>query len=297
MHPFKNSFFLMFFTGRFYKPLVIGQALIFFVLSCTSVLASAAFHKNLWPLWEVNNPRSKATISHQKWQHFLDKHVVSNEEGINLIDYNHLSSEDIQGLKHYIDQMAAIDIDIYNRQEQLAYWVNLYNALTVYTVATHFPVGSIQEINISPGLFSIGPWGANLVTVNKVSLSLDDIHNRIIRPVWNDARTHYAVNNGSIGAPNLSKTAFRGDLLEEQLNNAASCYINSLRGAQVIEGKLIISKIYDWFEEDFGGTKMAVIKHFLQFAEEPLKSQLKHTNTIDSYVYNWHLNSLIPKDE
>lgn len=280
---------------KYQNPLFI-QKILFLVLYCFLESGYAGFHKNLWPQWEVNNPRSNAEISHQEWQYFLDKHLVHNEEGINMVDYNHLTPADIQKLKHYINQMAALHIDEYNRREQLAYWLNLYNALTLYTVATHFPVSSIQEINISPGLFSIGPWGANLVIVNNTSLSLDDIHNRIIRPVWNDARTHYAVNNASIGAPNLSATAFRGALLEEQLNNAAIGYINSLRGVQVIEGKLIISKIYDWFEEDFGGTKTDVIKHFLQFAKEPLKSQLKHTNTIDSYVYNWHLNSLIQND-
>lgn len=84
---------------------------------------------------------------------------------------------------------------------------------------------------------------------------------------------------------------YQGNLIEEQLNQAASNYINSLRGVSVIEGKLIISKLYDWYEEDFGGTKQDVIFHLLQFAKEPLQSQLKHINTIDSYIYNWHINA------
>jgi hypothetical protein len=279
-----------------YKARICKKISLFLILACFMTLSFASFHKNLWPMWEVNNPRSKTTISHQQWQIFLDKYIVLNEEGINMVDYNHLTAYDIEQLKNYIRYLSSLPIDDYNRNEQLAFWLNLYNALTVYTVAMHYPVGSIQEINISPGLFSIGPWGANLVTINKTPLSLDDIHNRIIRPIWNDARTHYAINNASIGAPNLNTKVFQSAHLDEQLNNAAMTYINSLRGAQVIEGRLIISKIYDWFEEDFGGTKMDVIKHFFQFAEEPLRSQLKHTNSIDSYVYNWHLNSLIPKD-
>ncbi len=260
-------------------------------LLLTAGMAHASFHKSLWPQWEVNNPLSIKTISHQPWQDFLDKHVSTNEEHINLINYAKLNQQDLNLLKEYIKEMSQIDINNYSRKEQLAYWINLYNALTVQTVAKYYPVTNIQEINISPGLFSVGPWGANLITVNNTALSLDDINNRIIRPIWNDQRTHYALNNATIGAPNLSKTAYQGANIEEQLNEAATTYINSLRGVQVIEGRLIISKLYDWYEEDYGGTKQDVINHLEQFAREPLLSQLKHINTIDSYVYNWHLNS------
>lgn len=273
--------------------IVLGkQILILFLLSISLMTstAHASFHRSLWPKWLVNNPLSKQVISHQVWQNFLDHHVITNEEDINLVDYANLSEKDLTSLKEYIKTLSQIDIDNYNRQEQLAYWINLYNALTVLTVANYYPIANIQEINISPGLFSVGPWGANIITIKNTSLSLDDINNRIIRPIWNDPRTHYALNNATIGAPNLNKQAYQGELLEQQLNNAASKYINSLRGVQVIEGKLIVSKLYDWYEDDFGGTKKYVIKHLLQFSQEPLRSQLKHINTIDSYIYNWHIN-------
>lgn len=261
------------------------------VLILFSGVAHSSYHKSLWPKWEVNNPLAKESISHHLWEEFLNAHIVKNNEGINLVNYATFTKEDLKLINNYINQMSAIHIDNYNRQEQLAYWINVYNALTVQTVASYYPVANIQEVNISPGLFSLGPWGANLITVQGISLSLDDINNRIIRPIWNDPRTHYALNNATIGAPNLSKNAYEASKLEQQLNEAASTYINSLRGVHVIEGKLIISKLYDWYEEDFGGTKTDVITHLLQFATEPLLSQLKHINTIDSYMYNWHINS------
>lgn len=260
------------------------------MLLLTSV-AHATFYKNLWPQWEINNPLSKEIISHQLWQDFLNRRVITNAENINLVDYAHMTQIDLSLLKDYLKNMAQINIDNYNRAEQLAYWINVYNALTVQTVANYYPVSTIQEINISPGLFSVGPWGANLISIKDTQLTLDDINNRIIRPIWNDARTHYALNNASIGAANLNRKAYQGHILDEQLNHAASTYINSLRGVSVIEGRLIISKLYDWYEEDFGGTKQDVITHLLQFAKEPLQSQLKHINTIDSYIYNWHINS------
>ncbi|CDZ77944.1 hypothetical protein BN59_02240 [Legionella massiliensis] len=259
-------------------------------------IANASFHRNLWPKWEVNNPLSEAVVPHDDWQEFLSRRVVTNEEGINLVDYPHLTKEDYDLLKNYVNKMSKIDIDNYNRNEQLAFWINLYNALTVKVIADYYPVGSIEEINISPGLFSIGPWGKKLIVVDESSLSLDEIQNRIIRPVWNDQRALYALNNGSIGAANLSKKVYQGATLDAALDEAAFGYINSLRGVQVIEGSLIVSKIYEWFSEDFGGTKQDVIIHLKQFAKEPLSSQLKHVNNIDSYVYNWHLNSTVPDE-
>lgn len=266
--------------------------LLVFWISTSTVHAS--YYKSLWPRWQINNPLSNAVISHKLWQEFLDRHLITNEEKINLLDYANVDQKDYDLLTRYVKEMSEIDIDNYNRQEQLAYWINLYNALTVQTVADYYPIANVQEIRISPGLFSVGPWGANLITIKNTPLSLDDINNRIIRPIWNDPRTHYTLNNATIGAPNLSKQAYQGVSIEAQLNDAAFTYINSLRGVQVIEGKLIISKIYDWYEEDFGGTKQDVIKHLLLFAKEPLFSQLKHVNSIDSYIYNWHINSPPP---
>lgn len=266
----------------------------FIVLFLAITSAHGSFYKTLWPQWEVNNPLSTETISHELWQDFLNRNVIINEEHINLVDYANFDQKDYDQLKQYIRHLSLINIDDYNRKEQLAYWINLYNALTVQTVANYYPIANIQEIRISPGLFNAGPWGANLIEVKNSRLSLDDINNRIIRPIWNDPRTHYTLNDATIGAPNLSKKVYQGSIIEEQLNNAAAEYVNSLRGVQVIEGKLITSKVYDWYEEDFGGTKQDVIKHLKQYAKEPLASQLKHVNTIESYIYNWHINSPPP---
>lgn len=266
----------------------------FALLVCLTLLSNltcASFQKDLWPQWEVHNPLSQGIISHQPWQDFLDNHVTTNQEGINLIDYAHLTKADIAQLSHYVTDLSNVNINHYNRHEQLAFWINLYNAITVLTVAHYYPISSIQAISISPGLFSIGPWGAHLIIINKTSLSLDDIDNRIIRPIWNDPRTHYALNNGTIGAPNLSRHSYHGDTLDEQLNNAATTYINSLRGTHIVDGKLIVSKIYEWYLEDFGGTVADLILHLSEFAKPPLRAQLKQINNINSYIYNWHLNS------
>ena len=102
-----------------------------------------------------------------------------------------------------------------------------------------------------------------------------------------------SINNASIGAANLRKQAFLGASIDKQLNEAAAEFINSPRGVQIIEGKLVVSKIYDWYRDDFGGTDKDVIAHLRQFAQTSLHKALQRINNIDSYTYNWHLNSAV----
>lgn len=251
----------------------------------------AAFQKTLWSKWTVHNPLSQDIISHEEWQSFLTRFLVTDKEGVNLVNYSQLTKADTASLQQYIHRLSQIKIHEYNRNEQLAFWINLYNATTVKIVADYYPVNSIQDINLSPGIFSIGPWDSLLVTIEGAPLSLDDIQNRIIRPIWNDPRTHYALNDSTIGAANLSRDAFNGQTINHQLNQVARQYINSLRGVQVIGGKLILSKIYDWYLDDFGGEESILIQHLLQFSADPQRTQLASLNAVDGYVYNWHLNS------
>lgn len=267
------------------------QALVTIFLLCILIHASATTVKKLWPKWEAHNPLSEKTIAHKEWQTFLDKRIITNDEGINLVDYPNLNEEDKRLIESYLRRLSKIDIDDYNRNEQLAYWLNLYNALTVKIIADYYPLNSIRDIKASPGIFNMGPWSISLITIDQSDLSLEDIHNRIIRPIWNDPRTHYAINNASIGAANLGKQAFSGTRLNEQLNQAATTYINSLRGAQVIDEQLIASKIYDWFIEDFGGDTESILNHMQQYAFEPLKTKLTQIKCIEGYTYNWHLNA------
>lgn len=270
--------------------------IVFFLLltSLCYIPVSHAFpEKDLWPRWEVNDPLSTATIDHSEWGKFIQQYLVHNSEGINLIKYPQVSQQGHALLNDYVWKMSKIDIDKYNRNEQLAYWLNLYNALVVKVVLEHFPIDSIRDINISPGLFSVGPWGANLIRVKNIALSLDDIAHRIIRPIWNDPRTIYAINNATIGGPNLFGVTFRGGSIDAQLNLVSKIYVNSLRGVQMIENTLITSKIYKWYEKDFGDSQADIITHLKLFAKPTLRKKLDKVHAIDGTMYNWHLNTVV----
>src|SRR5258708_8232131 len=118
-------------------------------------------------------------------------------------------------------------------------------------VMVHYPVRSILDIDISPGLFARGPWDNSLIQVEGEALTLNYIEQRILRPIWNDPRIHYAVNCASVSCPNLQNRAFTGATVERMLDSAARAYINNRRGARIEGGQLIVSSIYDWYQEDF----------------------------------------------
>lgn len=253
--------------------------------------ASAAPKAELWEKWSAHDSASTATVDHHQWGRFLQQHIRLSEDGVNRVAYNQIGPGQFSVLRGYVQALQDYPISDYNRDEQFAFWVNLYNALTVLVVVEHMPLESIRDIDISPGLFAIGPWGKKLVKIEGEQLSLDDIEHRILRPIWRDPRVHYVVNCASIGCPNLLATAFTATNKEQLLEQGARDFINHPRGVKLSRsGELTVSSIYRWFREDFGGNESSVIAHLQQYADLQLAARLSGTKRITDYDYDWALN-------
>lgn len=228
-----------------------------------------------------------AIVDHSAWSGLLS-HYIDGRGGLNYFRYREVSEADRQVLDDYLRMLQSVTVTALDSDERFAYWINLYNALTVREILHHYPIESIRDI--SYGLLSRGPWKEKLVTVQGVDLSLDDIEHAILRPVFQDSRIHYAVNCASIGCPNLQPTAFTSGNLEALLEHSASAYVNHPRGVTVDDGELTVSSIYDWYEEDFGDSEAAVIEHLLEYSSDALAEQLETFDSIDDYQYDWALN-------
>jgi len=247
---------------------------------------------DLWERWQEHDAQSVREVDHSLWDEILKRHVRESAGGANLVDYAAMTSESSDALDSYLSMMAETPVSTLNRDEQYAYWLNLYNAVTVRVVLDHYPVDSIQDIDISPGLFASGPWGADVITVEGVALTLNDIEHRILRPIWEDPRIHYGVNCASIGCPDLMPTAFTSENLEVQLDAGARRYVNDPRGVSISEDRVTVSKIYDWFIEDFGGTEAGIMDHLSQYADPELAAELARIGQLHSVQYDWSINSV-----
>lgn len=262
------------------------------LVACIQVFAGAALaapRSDLWDRWLAHDPLSRAVIDHGAWDRFLQRHVQPGPDGINRISYSAVSAADRDGLKDYIGRLSDERISRYGRGEQFAYWVNLYNAVTVELVLDRYPVASIRRIDLSPGPFSDGPWGRKLVSVEGIELSLNDIEHRILRPIWRDPRIHYAVNCASIGCPDLISAAFTGTNGEALLEAAARAYINHPRGARMAGGKLVLSSLYRWYVADFGDDA-GVVAHVKRYADPDLANAIGSLQRFSEGGYDWSLN-------
>ena len=277
------------------KNRIYSKATGFSTIALTVLLTvaslKAAPKADLWPRWQKHDPANRQRIDHSVWNQFLKKYVIApHPSGIHRVRYDTVTPEDRKALQSYLKQLQSLPISSYNRTEQKAYWINLYNGLTVEVILSHYPVQSILDIDIAPGWFSRGPFGAKLVTVEGDKLSLDDIEHRILRPIWKDNRVHYAVNCASLGCPNLQPVTYTASNLDQLLDQGAREYVNHPRGATLKGGKLQVSSIYIWFQEDFDGTNEGVLNHLHKYANPSLAKTLESYRGGLVHDYDWRLN-------
>ena len=242
------------------------------------------------------------TGGEQAYARLLTTYVVKSEDGITRVAYErwHENSQDRAALDAYIDSLTSQKPSTMPRDESFAYWVNLYNALTLKVILDNYPVESIRDIaSTGTGLFDLkaytGPWRTKRVTVEGKELSLDAIEHEILRPQFKDPRVHYAVNCASIGCPNLMAKPWTASTLDADLDSAARDYVNHPRGVTVAgagDRAITVSSIYSWFQEDFGGSQAGVLDHLRQYASPELKKMLEGKTSYDGDSYDWSLNSV-----
>jgi hypothetical protein len=269
---------------------------IFLLILLGGTLRVAAVHgapaADLWPRWQKHDPDSLIIVDNSDWDLILQRYVKTDHpSGINRFQYSNVSEKDRNTLKRYLREMQTVKVSSLNRSEQEAFWINLYNGLTVNIILDHYPVKSIRDIDISPGIFSNGPWDAKLMKIEGQKLSLNDIEHRILRPIWRDNRVHYAVNCASLGCPNLQPQSYTSKNLEQMLEKGARDFINHARGVSIDGNRLIVSSIYYWFQSDFGDSEKGIIQHLKKYLSPEKLNKLNSLKNIRvKHQYDWTLN-------
>jgi hypothetical protein len=220
-------------------------------------------------------------VDHGIYGELLKKYV---RDGV--VDYAGFKSNEAQ-LDQYLKQLGRVDPESLSRSEQFAFYANAYNAWTIKLILSGYPgVKSIKDLG---SLFQ-GPWKKKLVKINGRVLTLDDVEHGILRPRFGDPRVHFAINCAAKSCPPLRSEPFRGDILDQQLNEATISFLNN-PGSHRLEGnRLYVSRIFKWFAEDF---KEGVFSFYLQYATGDLKKELetKQDKISVTYLeYDWSLN-------
>jgi hypothetical protein len=268
-------------------------AAVFTLVCVTAAPATAAPNADLWAFWKASEESSDERVDHGTWQRLLDRYLAVADDGPNLFRYDAVSPADRAALMAYLDGLAALDPRRLARAEQLAYWINLYNALTVQVVLDHPRADSI--LAMGGGWFSRGPWNDDLVEIAGQPVTLNDIEHRILRPIWQDHHIHYAVNCASFSCPDLAAEAYTRDNARRLMDAGEHSYLRHPRGLDFDpDGELRLSSIFEWYVEDFGGSRESLLSYLAD--ERPdLADRLRNYRGGIDYHYDWSLNAAEPR--
>lgn len=221
-----------------------------------------------------------ADVDHTGWDTLLKRHV----DGQGQVAYRNLKEQDLAMFKDYLETLATAKTAGLSADEEKALWINAYNAAIVNGVLEGY---SAEGIFGRKQFFS---W-YTLKVVGK-DRTPDEIEHQILRPKFNDPRVHFAIVCASGSCPKLRAEAFIGQRLDEQLDDAARRFINDPSRNQITPEQLAVSKIFQWFAEDFV-KKSGSVANFIQgFVDEDKQAVLKSAeDELDYLDYNWTLNA------
>lgn len=221
--------------------------------------------------------------SHQIWDQLVKAHVKSN----GMVDYKGFIREKAK-LESYLKLLSdnAPDRKTWSKNQQLAYWINAYNAFTVKLIVDNYPTKSIRDLGPKLKIPLIKDvWHYKFFKIGGVESSLDEIEHSIIRKEFDEPRIHFAINCASVSCPPLLNEAFVPEKLESQLQKVAITFINDPTRNKITPDAVQISSIFLWFKGDF--TKKGSLVDFLnQYSKVKIKSNAK----VSHLDYNWNLN-------
>ncbi len=230
---------------------------------------------------EIKNERPEKPIVTEKIIGFpnhkiLDGLLRENVSVSGKVNYAALKSKEAL-LDKYLAKIADTEItSVWRRNQKLAYWINVYNAYTIKLILNNYPINSIKDLHNGK------PWDHKWIKINGKTLSLNNIEHDIIRPEFNEPRIHFAVNCAAVSCPPIMNSAYTAKSLNSQLESQTKKFINNTKYNILSKDKITISKIFDWYESDFGDIGTFITK----YANTTIKPSAK----IEYKEYDWALN-------
>jgi hypothetical protein len=271
------------------RTAILARMLLGCALTLGAGLAQAIPKPDLWAFWFAQDAASTETVSHDDWATLLSRYVSTLPGGRTVVDYQALSANDAPLLDRYISGLTARDPRALNRDEQMAYWINLYNALTLKVVLDHPKKKSI--LRMGGGWLPTGPWDDEVARIASQDITLNDIEHRILRPIWQDHRIHFAVNCASVGCPNLATEPFLAGTLNQQLDAAEVAFLTHPRGLTFRGDKLRLSSIFDWYMEDFAKDRDGLLSYLAGVGGVADPERVRSYSGSVKYRYDWDLNA------
>lgn len=226
---------------------------------------------------------SAAPVDHGIFDKLLKKYV--NDKG--LVNYKGFKADE-KVLDQYLTTLSqGAPASSQSKKEQMAYWINAYNAFTIKDVVKHYPIESIKDIGSKIQIpFVSTPWAEKFFTIGGEKMSLDNIEHGTLRKKYNDPRIHFALVCASISCPRLRNEAYTAEKLDAQLDDQGKDFLNNPVKNKVGKDEAKLSKYFDWYKGDFKEGEQSVVKWVNKYSTIKITDNTK----IDYMDYNWNLN-------
>ncbi|NNF06117.1 MAG: DUF547 domain-containing protein [Candidatus Eisenbacteria bacterium] len=261
---------------------------IFLILTVASLAAPAVSLATESPMAAESSADDAVTadaaeFSHEAWDALLKRHVNDGH-----VDYEGFLA-DRKALQVYLDALAKADPYDWTRNEQMAFWINAYNAVMIDAVLEAWPTEGVLKIGRLLGFIPTAGVFRQKHQVAGTERSLDDIEHRILRPRYEDARIHAAINCASVSCPKLQSFAFTAKALDEQLDAAMIEFVNDPARNQLFSRPPKLSRIFKWFREDFE-REGDVWSYVTEWVDPASRQKIDPQAKPKFLKYNWDLN-------
>jgi len=269
---------------------------VFLVVLVGLMLAGCTGGANVQPVRAQGAVQAPSAVDHGTYTDLLQTYV----DGAGMVDYAALKADHDAALAPYLRMLAETDPSSLDEPERLAFWINAYNALTLKLIIDHFPVETIRSITPAGGPTVPrlnDPWHVKVGEVGGQMRTLDEIEHDIIRARFDEPRIHFALVCAAISCPRLRREAFVGNRLNAQLDDQARTFLHADRKNAIPadDETVRLSRIFKWFEGDFGEDTDAVQRYLAPYFDGPVQQKLSEAAyAVDYLDYDWALNAQQP---
>lgn len=198
-------------------------------------------------------------------------------------------------LRQYAELLAKTSPSTLAADDQLAFWLNLRNALVLAHVSETGGRANMKKDRgeaAAPG----EAWTAKVVIVDGVELSIDDIERGVILANWKDPRVVYGLYQGTAGGPPAEKKAFRGETVWTELAAAGKKYMTSSAGFELTKKSAEVSAVLGWYEPQlFGGDEAALRAHLGTLITHGARINLEKTPSIAFKDFSYKTDAYVER--
>lgn len=248
-----------------------------------------------WDRWAQHNPASTAKVDHSPMDAILS-FITIKSGARQAIAYASLKGNTLIYVREYGRYLEDIPVSQLNRDEQLAYWLNLHNVGVIRFLAENKRAyKTIKKHRGLPGRPGV-KWAEKIFHVEGVPLSLEDIEQNILFRHWKNPLILYGLCYGTKGNPPIANVGYRGSSVIAQLENGARKFIKSSKNVKLKRTNLKVSSIYAWNKAAlFGNDDAQVISHIMAYSSEKKAAKFASARTISTIRFNWRTVAFVPR--